>query len=326
MKRLILCCDSAWDPPRGGHTNVLGLARAIASEDEDGVTQVVYYQDRALSVETEEPQPLGRDIRGAYRFLVHNYADGDEIWLFGSSRGATIARCCIGLLRNVWLLDRRQAHRIDEAYRIYRTRWRADAANAVAFRQAHCRQVSVRFLGVWDTVGDGGVPGKAEGENVDAGFHDNRLSGIVEHGYHALAIDERRKTRAPVLWRTHPERTRTEQCWFAGNHQDIGGGHAEDGLSRITLAWMADKAAAAGLAFDRDFLDTLTRETREKVVHGSGREQLRRAGFTRRIIGCLNGDEILHTSAEQRFLRDNRYRPGNLAEFLARDEQIQLPL
>jgi hypothetical protein len=40
-----------------------------------------------------------------------------------------------------------------------------------------------------------------------------------------------------------------EQVWFAGVHSDVGGGYPDPQLADITLLWMADRAAAYGLAF-----------------------------------------------------------------------------
>jgi hypothetical protein len=82
----------------------------------------------------------------------------------------------------------------------------------------------------------------------------------VKHGYHALAIDERRAQFPPTLWSGPFEPTQiVEQVWFTGAHSDVGGGEPSDGpgttaLSDITLAWMMDKAAALGAEFDPEVL------------------------------------------------------------------------
>jgi len=227
-----------------------------------------------------------------------------------------------------WLLQKAHAGLIPRAYHIYRTRWGPDADNAVRFREPHCRAVRVRFLGVWDTVGALGIPIKLfDGLNEDRyGFHDTTISRIVEHACHALAIDERRKPFAPTIWKTRSGRKRTEQAWFSGSHADIGGGHREAGLSLISLHWIASQAAQAGLALDQTLLDrVLSRNTRE-VVHDTVPLAYRIFGTAERAIGITNPDEILHPSAEQRFLREPDYRPRNLVEYLARDEQIRLPI
>jgi uncharacterized protein (DUF2235 family) len=336
MRRLIALCDGTWlhqQSPRPG--NIAQLARLILPRSRDGVSQLIHYQ--AGTGCDGEPAPgdaagvasrIDRDIQSLYRFIVHNYQKGDELYLFGFSRGAYIARSCIGMLRNAWLLRREHSEWIAHAYHIYRTLWHADADNAVRFREPLAVPVSIRFLGVWDTVGDRGIPLPLF-KGLDAeryGFHDNRLSRIVEHACHAVAIDERRAVFAPCLWKTRFERERTQQVWFAGSHLDIGGGHREAGLSYISLRWMIEQAAQCGLETNRRALDELCCTFAQETVHDSLTGAHADKEFEERKIGSCNADETLHASAEQRYLHRRRYRPRNLVEYLARDEQIRLPL
>ena len=71
-------------------------------------------------------------------------------------------------------------------------------------------------------------------------FHDTELSSIVENAYHAVAIDEHRKTFDVTLWdpSIRPDQM-IEQRWFAGAHSDIGGGYEDCNLSNISLRWRA---------------------------------------------------------------------------------------
>lgn len=334
MKRLILMCDGTWLPPEGTRPgNVLRLARAVLPRAPDGTLQLLHYQDgspRLRGDANRDPALVGpaidRDILAAYQFLLHNHEPGDEIFVFGFSRGATIARCCIGMLRNVWLLQRPHAALAARAYHIYRTCWHADADNVLDFRAAHALPVRVRFLGAFDTVGERGIPlalfPGLEGERY--GFHDDVLSRIVENACHALAIDEQRRALAASPWRTRADRTRTEQAWFAGTHLDIGGGYREGGLADQSLAWMMQQAASCGLALDpgcvpdpraqRDWIDA------SLAPMGQGLETAPRR------LCAVNGDEILHSSAEQRHVQNRHYRPRNLLAILARDEQMRLPI
>ena len=94
----------------------------------------------------------------------------------------------------------------------------------------------IRFLGLFDTVHSFG----AAGINFNL-FHKPDVPEIVDHCYHALALDERRGTFA---------RTPTSngyQVWFRGAHSDIGGGNGNAGLNCIALRWMLCKARATGL-------------------------------------------------------------------------------
>ena len=65
---------------------------------------------------------LDKNIQDAYRFLVHNYVKGDEIYLFGFSRGAYTARSVAGLIRNAGILKKLHAHLIPASYLMYRRR------------------------------------------------------------------------------------------------------------------------------------------------------------------------------------------------------------
>ena len=226
------------------------------------------------------------------------------------------------------MLSKQHEELIPQAYHIYRTHWGADADNALRFRELHARELRVRFLGVWDTVGALGIPLELfpgfDAERYN--FHDVTISRIVDQACHAVAIDERRKPYAPTLWHTRAHRTRTEQAWFAGTHSDVGGGLRESGLASISLRWMVEQARQAGLAVDTAVLKAMLAEDSEESVHTWIPLPMRHFGTEWREIGVSNADETLHPSAEQRYLRDRSYRPRNLRDFLARDEQMRLPL
>jgi len=112
---------------------------------------------------------------------------------------------------------------------------------------------TIKFLGVWDTVGSLGIPGKlfAKLNKQQYGFLDTGPSSVVKHGCHAMAIEEHRAEFTPTLWTgAAPAGGRIEQVWFAGAHSDVGGGYATRALADIPLAWMAKKAEQDGLALD----------------------------------------------------------------------------
>jgi uncharacterized protein (DUF2235 family) len=77
------------------HSNVTRISQAIRSISTDGVPQVVYYQaglgtrgtfvSRVIGGITADG--LSENIRSGYSFIANNYNDGDEIFLFGFSRG-----------------------------------------------------------------------------------------------------------------------------------------------------------------------------------------------------------------------------------------------
>ena len=119
-----------------------------------------------------------------------------------------------------------------------------DFANEIAEKDLGLR---IRFLGLFDTVHSFGIAG------VDVNLlHDPELPSIVDHCFHALALDERRGTFRP---------TRTPggyEIWFRGVHSDIGGGNSNTGLNDIALGWMLAKARAVGLPINPGAIDSLS--------------------------------------------------------------------
>ncbi|HYC52322.1 MAG TPA: DUF2235 domain-containing protein [Gemmatimonadaceae bacterium] len=281
MKRLIVCADGTWNSADSatadgkGLTNVGRLRDVVAPRSADGTRQLVRYHDgvgargswfnRVLSGATG--LGLSRNVRNLYTWIVEEYRPGDELYFFGFSRGAFTVRSLAGLIRNCGILRLEHATRVDEAYAMYRDRSEPKSPNgreAVAFRSqfSHALETPIKCIGVWDTVGSLGVP---TGGPIGAltrrryGFHDVRLSRYVEHAFHALAIDERRKPFAPTIWGVResdvskPGRTQVvEQVWFPGVHSNVGGGYADTSLSNLAFLWMLNRASSCGLAVAPD--------------------------------------------------------------------------
>ncbi len=328
-KRLIICCDGTWDAPvKAVVTNVVKVARSIESRDSDGIDQVVFYDwgvgtgDRLNQISGGAfGKGLDRNIQDAYRFLVYNYNSDDEVYLFGFSRGAYTVRSLIGLIRNCGLLKKVYADKIAYAYDMYRSRSKPDVKEAREFRNKFSNEITIKFLGVWDTVGALGIPlGILKRINEKKySFHDTRISGIVENAYHALAIDERRKPFAPTIWKTKKRRKNVEQTWFVGVHSDIGGGYPESGLSDKTLKWMVEKAGKCGLAFNMEYIESITKNSAERL-HNSYTPGYFVFGPHIRPIGITNTDESLHPSVLERYHKKRSYRPKNLVKYLDSQE------
>lgn len=325
-KRIVIGCDGTWNKPdqtdRGKRrpTNVVKLLRAVLPEDDLGTPQITFY-DKGLGthwgfskwVEGATGYGISENILDAYEFLCLNYQAGDEIYLFGFSRGAFTVRSLVGLISKVGLLPKRNIFFTPEAYELYRTE-----ADATSFQsEQQCVAAKITFLGVFDTVGALGIPVSALSFLTARRhrFHDVRLSPIVEHAYQALAIDEKRKAFEPSLWQSEtpiPEE-RMQQVWYAGVHSNIGGGYDPDGLANLPLHSIKKRAAALGLAFDESFLANYrpnsSGELRDSV------EGIFRLGETAsRVIGkALNGNERVHPSVHVRIRkRELGYEPSNV--------------
>lgn len=75
-----------------------------------------------------------------------------------------------------------------------------------------------------------------------SGYFDRLLSKYVGTARSANAIDERRRDFDRVTW-GQKDSTQLSQCWFAGNHSDIGGSYpeTESRLSDVSLQWMLEE-------------------------------------------------------------------------------------
>ena len=364
FKRIVIACDGTWNRLDAPHpTNVAKIARAVFPVGPDGVAQVVCHLDGVGTGRGtgRVAQALDRALGGAlgggllatladtYRFLVFAYAPGDEIYLFGYSRGAYTARSLAGLIRNCGILERRHADAIPAALALYRGRTPdtgPDSPAALAFRAARAGHVTVgrreaawraerglpagtplglAYIGVWDTVGALGVPsdlGIARWLNRGLAFHDTALARTVAAARHAVAIDERRRTFPPTLWDNLEALNAATagrpyaQHWFPGDHGSVGGGGAVTALSDDALVWVADGAAAAGLALDPEALAgwRAGRDWRGPLgARGAG-------PLWRRVLALESRDREgparvadLARAAIRRWQADPRYRPGALA-------------
>jgi hypothetical protein len=202
---------------------------------------------------------LGIDdnIRSGYMFLAQNYIEGDEIYLFGFSRGAFTARSLVGLISSAGLLTRQSLGQLGYAWEYYRTpKAERPGKTFVESRNGAAEvyeKADITFLGVWDTVGALGIPGKLfqhfnERKNA---FYDTGLCPIVRVARHAMAIDEHRGAFVPTFWTGEiPAGCDVKQVWFTGAHADVGGGYLDRDLADIPLVWMAREAEKAGLVLD----------------------------------------------------------------------------
>ena len=135
MKRIAIFSDGTWNSPeQGGATNVLKMTRAV-SPTAEGISQIAFYDwgvgtDRKKISGGITGAGIDKNIMDCYRFLIHNYEEGDQIYLFGFSRGAYTARSLGGLIRNCGLLKREHADQIPEAYRLYRKRTKSSSPSA----------------------------------------------------------------------------------------------------------------------------------------------------------------------------------------------------
>lgn len=276
-KRLAVFLDGTWNSI-GTNTNVWRMRALCASKGSDGTPQLIYY---GLGVNGfiggAFGQGLDENIRSAYEWLVENYNAGDEIFIFGFSRGAYTARALAGLIAIDGILKAGSPIGVTELFDRYR---RVDEQTIWTLRDmevAHSEKIDdqerlllkysqlayVNFVGVWDTVGSIGIEA-GDFTGISSSKFDYLQTGLrlpILSAYHALAIDEHRKKFVPTIWDVHrtdptdiirpPRRalTSVEQRWFAGAHANVGGGYPTDLLPQASLLWLMKKAESHGLTF-----------------------------------------------------------------------------
>ena len=267
-KKIVICTDGTWNTPHGvsvalNDTNVRKLFLALA----DSPGQMRYYDSGVGTDGTPIDHLIGgamgeglfQKVQDGYEFLAYVWDPGDEIYLFGFSRGAYTARSLGGMIAAFGVptknFDNMTVRKIFAAYRQTDPAQRAAMKTALSAEYA-LADVNVRMIGVWDTVGALGIPGLLFSvlHQQRYGFLDTQLHPSIQNAYHAVSIDERRAAFLPTLW-TNPDGSprandkQVQQVWFVGVHSDVGGGYAESQLSDIALGWMMKNAIACGLDF-----------------------------------------------------------------------------
>jgi uncharacterized protein (DUF2235 family) len=390
-RRLVLCLDGTWNSGyeqhqrRDGHTvlkptNPLKLCRAVVPFDEStGRMQITYY-DLGVGALAEYPgtsnhllrisdRTLGGawgagfegNVEDALNFLVLNFEPGDDVFVFGFSRGAAQARAVTEFLQwNHGLPEKEDAYYVPQLFRAYVTSHGAAGAQEKELavinseRKAlkrdpikEIRPVTVKYLGVWDTV-------MALGSRFESVHNSTSTAGrsfyagavpakCVEHARQAIAVDERRYDFRPEIWSNHAPDQTMEQRWFAGVHSNVGGSYGNDGLANIPFQWILKGAMEQGLSINEEFVkhykpfpgDTIydSYKTFYRVLDGlrfrtgAGKRRLidvppeANADLDRSVIVRMQMDIGDLRPAEDR-TPAQAYRPENVIAFLASKQDL----
>jgi hypothetical protein len=334
-KRLIVCCDGTWNDADSAaeFTNVVRITRAIKPIDgrsNPAIPQIVYYHSGVGTSDALDRVAggaiglgLSRNVRDAYAFLAANYCEGDEIFLFGFSRGAYTARSVAGLIGWVGLIHKADMDDFALLWEGYRLRAHPGQPDVRLSFPNRCADAQIKCVAVWDTVGALGIPGHLGDMFTQFyQFQDTNLGPHVENAFHALALDEHREDFVPTLWsksRNAPATQRLEQVWFPGAHSNVGGGYPEHGLSDVALAWMADRVEPF-LELDHAYLST-RQDQRDgwglgKIYDSAAKFFALRRKVNRSVLASDEGNEQIHESVAVRLraaATDGLYTPASLA-------------
>lgn len=241
----------------------MALVRSLAETTEGGQPVIAYY-DKGVGTSPITPisgSALGNgvsiNIRQAYRFLVEAYQPGDQIYLFGFSRGAFTARSLNGFIEFAGLakyqtlkpnsLDNtaifgwagHMHNLVGDMYDRYHVKnkgepdfYQALRNDLHAFRVSHgieaygdkhpAEKVRVKVIGVFDTV-------PAVGWGLDEDPDGHRLELYAREGYQAMSLDEQREAFRLLRFGVPQINGQIlEEVWFPGVHADIGGGYLNE--------------------------------------------------------------------------------------------------
>jgi len=179
---------------------------------------------------------LGQQTRPLMKRLEDVYEEGDQLYVIGFSRGASSARQFVVELEENGLFTA-SGKKVEDP--------------------------PVEFLGCFDTVSEqmwnpfqrfgiyyrlitgGIVPSTVLGEK------NGQLPSIVKKAVQNLSLDDPRFRSFPPFNPVHMDSKddRVHEVWFPGNHSDVGGGYADQGVSDGSGKFMQQFMEQAGMVF-----------------------------------------------------------------------------
>ncbi len=297
-RQLVLLCDGTSNSVDVGQgTNVLRMLSTLQASD----TQQLVFYDPGVGSPSYAPETTWYDkskqttqrlmglafgkgvfenIAQAYEFLMREYREGDEIYVFGFSRGAFTARALVGMVSAFGLLPEHSTNLLPMLLNVYFTH-REPQAVALGMQLAHHKRtrevlikkvrennipphrldITVHFVGIWDTVATLGIPPLDQQIPVEASMTYQDAQGQTQpkrfrHVRHALALDEQRVMFKPSVYvdedrprdAQHPLQQSILQRWFPGVHCDIGGTYDDNAIiSQAAFTWLLQEASDCGL-------------------------------------------------------------------------------
>jgi hypothetical protein len=263
-KKLVVLCDGTWcGRETGTETNISLIAQAIGIKDSPAVTttkplylnperpnlKACYFPGAGLGGTFLEylfngatANDIGKECMEVYEYIVKNFDDNTEIWMFGLSRGSYTVRCVAGMINNCGIVKKRSTDDetsllIQEVYATYRSPFdedKPDAKEMVEFRKKASWQVKspINVMAIIDTVGSLGIPRLESGVGFTwPEFHDQNISSKVQKVYHACSIHDRlwvfqpcraRRTEDFEAKYKHNKEYFIDERYFPGCHYDLG--------------------------------------------------------------------------------------------------------
>jgi uncharacterized protein (DUF2235 family) len=269
-KNIFVFLDGTANNPASG-TNVWRLYQLVLQNNDP---QMVALYAEGVGSAHDAPLTgavLGRGMEDrileGYEFIWRHFSPGDQVYIFGFSRGAHQARALAGLISYAGVprvqgdgfMQRRQtANRIIELTKkqsddAYLEAWRSWQPGQPALLTMDINEslgidvqpIAVNFLGIWDTVPGSSLKNYGYCKE-NKGFVKNDLSVLVpgvdkgeryktdsypsiRNIAHAVSLDEKRSKFAPLLvcQAINATYSNISEVWFPGAHADVGGGYTD---------------------------------------------------------------------------------------------------
>ncbi len=353
-KRVAVFIDGTWNV-EDNNTNVWRLYSLCSKVGTDGLEQVRYYTKGVGTAFGEKVRGgwfgygIDEIIRETYEWLIGHYNAGDDLFIFGFSRGAYAARALAGFVADCGIVRSGSPIGVGELFARYqkgeaaRTLYRLldlhrqgdlkDASPLERWMLRYAAPADVTMVGVWDTVG------ALTGER---GWMETGLRQSILNEFHALAIDEHRRKFAPTLLTinsrppapsAHRDIACVEQRWFVGAHANVGGGYESDLLPQLPLGWLMRKASRLHMSFredlvvDADVCRAPVRDSFAEFAYGLYRIVMLWRPYHRPVgadpvhsgaVVTTNVNETVDSSVFERCRLNGEYAPPNLLEWARR--------
>ncbi|KAK8022255.1 short chain dehydrogenase reductase family [Apiospora rasikravindrae] len=216
-RKLVLCFDGTGNKFHGddSDSNILKIFSSLTHTSTAARIRSWYLKMKDSAVGSSFDQ----HVVGGYRFLMRFYSPGDEIYFFGFSRGAYVARFLAEMLDYVGLLSHGNEEMVVFAWKAF-SRWQARRTDnseegmakkremyrfMIGFRETFSRPVKrIRFLGLFDTVNS--VP-RFEAAWMQRSKFPYTAKTNAKVIRHCVSIDERRaKFRQDLIYQGAAEK------------------------------------------------------------------------------------------------------------------------
>ena len=175
MKRIIIACDGTGQSANHGDdkfpTNVSRFCDALSNSSSTGPLQIILYQsgvgsqDVGLGVGSLYQGATGDGVEAhladAYAYIVKNYQPGDQLFIFGFSRGAFTARVLANIVARLGVISKKASWALKDTLEAYKSGPQVFEAHNKKMKEKDANwvyKVDIEIVGCWDTVASLGIP------------------------------------------------------------------------------------------------------------------------------------------------------------------------